>query len=129
MRDVSGVRVVTPDDPSLAQFYEIQHRVVEHHGGNMEIGRELKGLLHQVGITQIESSASCGFEGTTEAVAQRAEIFASRVESAPLFRKAVELGWVDQAGLVRMADAWREWTRQPEAFLSTMFIEAVGWKE
>lgn len=129
VRDVTGTRGLTPRNPLLDQFYEIQERVVHHHGGNMFIGWELKGLLRQAEFTQIEASASCGFERTPEAVAQRGEIFASRAENSPLFQEAINQGWIDCHTLSCMAAAWREWSQHPDAFLSTMFSEVVGWRK
>lgn len=41
----------------------------------------------------------------------------------------IEKGWATAPEVAAMADAWREWSRTPGAFLARFWVEAVGWAE
>ena len=121
--------LVWPWDQVLLQSYALFQRVSTLNGGNHRIGKSLRGLLQQAGFVRCEASASYECHGTPEATLAIAETEARRIETAPAYRQAVELGFTDGPTLDKISAAWREWGQHPDAFFARSFCEAVGWKE
>lgn len=98
-----------------------------HRGIDMHLGARVSTLLRDAGFLGIEGSASYDSYGTREAVGQAAEQMARRIETV-VADLAVEQGTADKAAIARMAQAWRAWAEDPDAFWGGAHGEAVGWK-
>lgn len=133
---LAGIRAIdlravihTPPNPLLDRYLELTERVWRHNGGNPRIGGSLKTLLREAGFVRCEAMASFEFVGKPESVQRRVRRELARIKDSDTFQAAMELGWVDNTTLARMATAWQEFGQDPDAFLATAMCEAIGWKE
>lgn len=62
-----------------------------------------------------------------EEVAGVGTFTASLLTRPATLETAVGKGWATADSLAAMADAWREWSQTPGAFLARFWCEAVGW--
>jgi len=53
---------------------------------------------------------------------------ASDIEDPEVFDRIVKAGLADEGLLREMVIAWRRWAEDPNAFYSSTWCEAVGWK-
>lgn len=121
--------IVWPCDQVLLQSYGLFQQVSTLNGGNHRIGKSVRGLPQRAGFVWCEASASYECHGTPEETQAIAETEARRIETAPAYGQAVELGFTDGPTLEKISAAWREWGQHPDAFFARSFCEAVGWKE
>jgi hypothetical protein len=56
-------------------------------------------------------------------------VLAERLEAPALREVAIAQRWADAATLERMAAACRAWAEHPDAFMSYIQCEALGWRE
>lgn len=42
---------------------------------------------------------------------------------------AANLGWIERMARDRITEIWNDFAAKPGAFVSTPFVQAVGWKE
>ena len=124
-------RISWPEYPAIDKYHEIQEKGVSHTGGSLRIGRQLRGLMNQAGCySHVETSASCVYYPRPDQSCQeRADVWIERLWNSPLFRQAVELGWVSQPELEEMEAAFKDWGAHPDAFYANGRVEAVGWKQ
>ncbi len=120
--------LISPPDDALRHFFTLFERGFQHHGGSLQRGRHLRGMLHQAGLTVLAVTASCVSASTTEAVRQTVDGYITWMEAMPLFAQAITLGWIDRATLEDMQARMRQWSAHPDAFLATLRCEAVGRK-
>jgi SAM-dependent methyltransferase len=118
-----GTLVVEPAVPSLAEATALYERVWRHNGGNPRLGRHQRALLHQAGFRHGETTFG------------KVEIAPADVDTAvAMFRRgvagrAIELGWVDQATVERLAEGYRVWANGPNAIVITALFQTVGWRD
>ena len=124
-----GTFIITPSNALLDEYMGLMDRFWRYNGGDPDIGVHLKTLLHQAGFARCEATASFEYAGDPESVHTRAQREIGRLESPQFLQQAVELGWVSAATLSHMADAWHEFSSNPDSFYAVGRCEAVGWKE
>jgi SAM-dependent methyltransferase len=123
--DFGGI-VFAPAEAMVEEHLELYNRYRQHRGGDPFIGRNLRGLLRKAGFGKIASSASCNthdatvLEGRLEGIINE---FVLRMRE-----EAIQLGWADASYFERAEKAFRAWGSSPDAFVATVFCEAIGWK-
>lgn len=125
--DKSG-RLLWPPLKELQKGWELTDRLVEHNGGDSGIGKRLRSMLCQVGLKDVEASASYDSHGRQETVDFWVNLVTSLRESEPI-HQVVELGWSTQNEIDEIVAAYRQWAKDPGAFLAHAWCEAIGWKE
>jgi ubiquinone/menaquinone biosynthesis C-methylase UbiE len=120
--------LISPPDDALQHFFTLFERGFQHHGGSLQRGRHLRGMLHQAGLMVLAVTAVCSSASTPEALRQTVDVYIDWIETMPLFDQAIALGWIDRGALEDMQVRMRQWSAHPDAFLATLRCEAVGRK-
>lgn len=97
-----------PQLPGLAEWAELNSRVVRGNGGEPNAGRRLLSWARAAGFTEITPTASVWCFATPEDRAWWGGLWADRVRASAFAGHARGHGATD-ADLERMAAAWREW--------------------
>jgi len=126
---VAGIRtsdrdgyLMSPSDPLIEKAWQEGEAEKAAQGVKVRIGKQIRGLLRQVGFVRTEASASYDSYGTTESVKR----LAYAVATPP---SGDTTGAAKDTELEATADAWRRWADSPDAFFAHALCEGVGWKE
>ena len=114
--DYGGV-IWHPRIPALDEWlvlYDAVHRGVS---GEPNAGRVLKAWAREAGFTRIEASASVWVFDTPDKRAWWGGMWADRVLASAFAGHARRLGLADDAALLRISDAWREWADHPDGWI------------
>src|SRR2546430_12815483 len=50
--------LISPPDEALRHFFTLFERGFQHHGGSLQRGRHLRGILHQAGLTALDRKST-----------------------------------------------------------------------
>jgi ubiquinone/menaquinone biosynthesis C-methylase UbiE len=120
-----------PADPVAQRRHEMVRRLVEHNGGNWNIGPEIKRLLRESGFVIEAVSASHESFATLEEVRLFAQALADvwrNLSPGSTAAQLLELGWADREELELFARNWLAWAEEPDAFTVRAWIHGVGRK-
>lgn len=124
-----GSNIYTPLDVRLNQALELFLKVWKHQGGDPFVARRHRALLREAGFARIVASASAEYWGAPEATRAFGELSASIFEDSHFTEPAIAQGWADHETLEELAQAWRTWSKHPDAYFARVCCEAVGWKD
>lgn len=117
-----------PTTPELERASALDRRLRELNGGQWDVGRRLRGLLHEAGFVRTEGSAVAGCEGTEVSTRMTGE-FTARLYDAPEYiAHVVGNGLATEAEMAEFAAAWRAWGAHPGAYWARFWCQCVGWK-
>ena len=123
-----GTCTWSPPEPRIARWLEIYHAVARANGADADAGRHLYGWLVRAGFAEIRLSGTTwtfpGYDSVQEWSISRAE----RTVGSNLAAQAVEYGIATRSELESIAEGFRRWCREPEAFFSIGHVEALGRK-
>ncbi|HRJ41353.1 MAG TPA: methyltransferase domain-containing protein [Caldilineaceae bacterium] len=129
IRDIDlGGHLIAPDDPSLHRWLEIYEADWASLGGHPRIGRQLRGLLHKAGFSDVQATASYEVYADGERLRFASHLAVSRVREADYVDRVLENGLASREQLAAIATVWSAWPQQPDAFLGIAHGEAVAWK-
>ena len=125
--DLDG-SLIAPADPALDAAGRLLHQLRGRTtGGDLRVGKRLRGLLHDAGFDRVTASVRADSDGDAESV-RRTGAFWSAYYRAPELREyAIELGLATEAELNAMSEAWLRWSESPGAFWARFWCQAVGW--
>lgn len=107
-----GGYLIYPSAPELEEAIRLYKELQIANGGDVYIGRRLKGLLGEAGFAEVSVSASYECYQDPAAIA---DYIALRLESR---------------GDTQVKESWeivRTWSQHPDAFFAQAWCEAVGW--
>lgn len=105
-----------PAAPGLSAWSDLYRRVARAGGGEPDAGRRLKAWALVAGFTEVICSASVWCFAEPEDLAWWSGTWAERVTSSAMADQALARGEADADELAALADAWRDWGRQPDAW-------------
>ena len=105
-----------PEDPRLERWREIYRGVAHDHGGEPDAGRRLLAWAHAAGATEVTPSASHWLHATPSEREGWGGMWAERVVASTIAEEAVSSGRATRAELEDIAQAWREWTTDPDGW-------------
>jgi len=105
-----------PELPGLAEWAELNARVVRGNGGEPDAGRRLLSWARAAGFPEITPTASVWCFATPEDRAWWGGLWADRIRESAFARHARAHGATD-ADLERMAAAWREWAAAEDGWM------------
>ncbi|MEC7803954.1 MAG: methyltransferase domain-containing protein [Pseudomonadota bacterium] len=119
--------IIYPQTPVIARSIELYHRLRAHNGHAAQVGRQLKGIIHEAGCT-VEYFRAV-FDQQTEQEGLRA----CTERNNDLFFEVLgpqyqALGWCTPKQLEADVAAWREFAEDPAALYMAAWMEAVGRK-
>jgi ubiquinone/menaquinone biosynthesis C-methylase UbiE len=118
--------VWAPLDPLLAGWLEVYRAVARRNRAEPDAGRFLKGWARQAGFTEIEATSSTWTYADPETCAWWGGLWADRCLLSDFGRQAVDYGLASRAELEAMAEAWRRWAREPDAYFVVIHGEVLA---
>lgn len=115
--DADGL-LFAPPNATLSLYGELQEQAVQRNGGNLRLGKSLRGLLNRAGFVNVEASASYDTFGNPDAIRMMGNYLASSI---------LETDWADGETREKISEAAKEWAEKPDAFAAQCWCEAVGW--
>ncbi|WP_156722161.1 class I SAM-dependent methyltransferase [Streptomyces apocyni] len=114
-----------PCPPGLDDWLELYHRVARAGGGEPDAGRRLKSWALHAGFTDITTTSTAWTFSTEDERAWWSGLWADRTTQSAYARLAVDGGHATTAELADIAEAWREWGRQDDAWFSVLHGEIL----
>ncbi len=115
-----------PSPPELGEWLALYSVITRGNGGNPDAGRLLLAWAHAAGFTDVTPSASAWCFATPDDRQWWAGLWADRVVESSLAEQAIYGGHATQAGLNRIADAWRTWASDPDAWFAVLHGEIIA---
>lgn len=126
--EYGGYVVSGPQSQLLRRFYEIREQLWLVEGLDPYLGRRLRGLLSEAGLTEVVASTKSFSFGTAAAVRGYALDRADECSDDWYAPSAIMHGLATSDDLRDMAAAWTEWSESPESFATFAWCRAVGRK-
>ena len=129
IRDVDlGGNLFAPPNELFKRFAAIFEADWAGLGGHPRLGRELRGLLTEVGFVEVVASAS--YEAFSDLESRRfvSQLVAGRVRELDFVKRVLECGLANAEELDAMHAAWLTWPERSDAFAATAHVEVVGRK-
>ena len=105
-----------PELPALDDWSRLYHAVARHNGGEPDAGRRLFSWARAAGFTDVTTSAATWCFATEEERAWWSGLWADRTTASVYAELAVDGGHATAVQLAEIAEAWREWGRQEDAW-------------
>jgi ubiquinone/menaquinone biosynthesis C-methylase UbiE len=117
--------IVEPSSEAMKEAMALYERYWRSNGGDSRLGHRHRLLLREAGFTKIETtSRTKDFPPPADAA-----WFADHLLSAQFVEPVTRLGWADRATLVRYAQAWLDWSKNPDAVDTFVVFQSVGRRE
>jgi len=116
-----------PASQGLSDWRDLYLRVARWTGGTPDAGRRLHVLAKQAGFERegIEAGASTWCFCSGEERAWWGGMWAERIRGSGFREKALESGFVDEAELDRLVDAWMEFVKEEDGWFTMVHGEAL----
>jgi ubiquinone/menaquinone biosynthesis C-methylase UbiE len=111
----------------LKEWNELYLRVARSNGGEPNAGRRLHVWARQAGFDRADITCSTGTwcYSTPEELAWWSELWADRTVQSNFARTAIERGIADQEKLEHVANLWREWGKDEDAWFVVLHGEII----
>ena len=116
----------SPHTPEIERWLTLYHAVAGRNEAEADAGRRLPGWLLDAGFHDVTVSATTVLFHERAVVENWGLSWAERVTHSALDTQAVEYGLATIAELETIAEGWRRWTREPQAFFFYVNVEAIG---
>jgi SAM-dependent methyltransferase len=124
-----GALLATPHDPLFDEMFALVLRYRTYEGTDFQIASKLRGVLRAAGLSRVTATGTAEVHGTAEGTRQFGEAMLNRLSTQPWAVGSLALGWITEAQMARIKEAWRAWSEHPDAFVLLPECEAVGWVE
>jgi ubiquinone/menaquinone biosynthesis C-methylase UbiE len=118
--------VWAPLDPLLSRWLEVYRAVARRNRAEPDAGRFLKGWARQAGFEDVEASSSTWTYADPGTCAWWGGLWADRCLLSDFGAQAVDYGLASKDELAAMAEAWRRWAREPDAFFVVVHGEVLA---
>lgn len=105
-----------PEVPALDGWQELYHRVALANGGEPDAGRRLLSWARAAGFTDITATAAAWCFAAPDERAWWSGLWADRTTASAYAKLAVDGGHATPEHLSAIADGWREWGTQDDAW-------------
>ncbi|MCX2180427.1 class I SAM-dependent methyltransferase [Streptomyces sp. SKN60] len=105
-----------PRTPGLDTWQELYQRVARANGGEPDAGRRLLSWAHAAGFTDVTASAGVWCFASPEERAWWSGLWADRTTESVYARLAVDGGHATPEELTAVAEAWRAWGKDDDAW-------------
>ncbi|HVY72221.1 MAG TPA: methyltransferase domain-containing protein [Verrucomicrobiae bacterium] len=118
-----GGFLLSPERADVRSALEYFKAMQLYHGGDVFVGRKMKGLLSHAGFKNIATTAS--YE-TCEPLAYFTDFLAARIETSLTRDHAVARGWSTEERVQQMISGLRQFGKEPTAFFALSWCEVIG---
>lgn len=105
-----------PADPLLSRWLELYRAVARRNGGEPDAGRFLKRWALDAGFSEVRATSSTWTYADPQSCEWWGSLWADRCELSLLGEQAVAYGLSTREELAAVANAFRNWSKQPDAF-------------
>jgi ubiquinone/menaquinone biosynthesis C-methylase UbiE len=117
-----------PANAWIDRFIEVLFKTWYKNGGEPRMGRRLRALFNAAGVSDLRITSSVWSYSTQAETVEWGESYAERILTSPMGSRPVEYGYATAADLQAMADAFRAWAVDPDAFWAFTQVAALGRK-
>ena len=117
-----------PDNAGMRRFLDLYYALARRNGGEPDAGRHLRGWFREAGFADMRVSTSTTSYADPVATRAWAETYAARTLQSNSADKALEYGLATRGELENIAEGWRAWGRDADAFFCLTHAEVVAWK-
>ncbi|MET9696332.1 class I SAM-dependent methyltransferase [Streptomyces sp. NPDC006529] len=114
-----------PGVPGLDDWQDLYRRVARANGGEPDAGRRLLSWAKAAGFTDVTATATAWCYATPEEVAWWSGLWADRTTASSYAGVTTGGGHATAGALAGIADAWRAWGREPDAWFSVLNGEVL----
>lgn len=114
-----------PASPGLTRWLDLYLQVARANRGEPDAGRHLLAWAHAAGFNDIEPSATVWCYAQPEDRAEWGQTWAIRVTESEFAKQAVAAGFAEPDELEQLAEAWREWSKDPDGWFTIPHGELV----
>lgn len=115
-----------PLDPLLTRWLEVYRAVARRNRAEPDAGRFLKGWARQAGFAEIEATSSTWTYADPETCAWWGGLWADRCLLSDFGAQALDYGLASKNELASMAEAWRRWAVEPDAWFGVLHGEVLA---
>jgi 2-polyprenyl-3-methyl-5-hydroxy-6-metoxy-1,4-benzoquinol methylase len=112
-----------PASAELDDWLQLYRQAARVNGGEPDAGRRLLAWAHAAGLTEVTPTTSTWCFATPGRRDYWGGMWADRVLQSDLARQLLRDGTADQAKLQAMSRAWRDWTADPDGWISILHSE------
>ena len=116
----------TPSRRRWTEWLELYQQITRRNGGEPDAGRLLLAWAHAAGFADVTPSASVWCFATTGERAWWANLWADRITQSQLADQALSEGFATAPELAEIADAWRAWASDPDAWFAVLHGEILA---
>lgn len=126
--DYGGVIIGGEDRPTLEEFYRLREMLWIRLGvGNPRTGRNLRGMLHAAGFSDVTASSNYITQGDSESVRSFANDRVREIEGEEFVRNVTNSRLADAADLENMKAGWDRWGDSDSSYFAFSWCNAVGY--
>ena len=115
-----------PASAALDRWLELYRALARANGGEPDAGRRLRSWARAAGLTEVASSASVWCFASTADLGWWTGTWAERLTASAFAEQAVARGLSDPAELAALAQGWRSWAEEPDAWFSVLHGELLA---
>jgi ubiquinone/menaquinone biosynthesis C-methylase UbiE len=115
-----------PAEPKMEAWLAMYRTVARSNRAEPDAGRYLLAWAHAAGFTDVQAGASTWCFATPEDREWWASLWADRITQSAIATQAVEIGAATTDELAEMADAWRNWATNPDAWYAVLHGEILA---
>jgi ubiquinone/menaquinone biosynthesis C-methylase UbiE len=115
-----------PEVPELDEWLRLYQRLARQNRGEPDAGRRLLAWAHRAGFTDVRVGSSTWCFATPEDRSWWSQTWAERVVGSRFAEQALSSGLATRDDLERLADGWRAWADDPDAWFSLLHGEMVA---
>ncbi|MFJ3905388.1 methyltransferase domain-containing protein [Streptomyces sp. NPDC090025] len=105
-----------PEAPGLDRWLELYRRVARANGGEPDAGRRLLSWAHRAGFTDVTATAGSWCFASPDERAWWSGLWADRTVASVYAELATEGGHATREELTGIAEAWRDWGKDDDAW-------------
>jgi SAM-dependent methyltransferase len=115
-----------PRYPEIDRWLELYHAVAARNDAEPDAGRRTPAWAREAGFADLEVSAETMLFHDRADIENWGYSWADRTTKSSLAEQALEYGLATSADLEGIADGWRRWAVDPDAFFFYVNIEVIG---
>ncbi|QPH09550.1 hypothetical protein C2857_000388 [Epichloe festucae Fl1] len=116
-----------PEGEGMRNWQSLYRTVARHNGGEPDAGRMIHAWAKRAGFSpgSITSTASSWCYSTREEISWWSGLWSERTVASSFADTAIEAGLATQRQLDHVADAWRRWGMEDDAWFSVLSGEII----
>jgi SAM-dependent methyltransferase len=118
--------IAYPAYPELDRSLVAYQAATLANGAQCDAGRKILGWAHRAGFTSVVPSASVWCFATAEDRDWWGDLWADRFTKSSLADQLLARGIATPADLESFAQAWREWSAEPDGWFTVLHGEVIG---